>query len=507
MSARRFIVHAACLAGLLALGLQVVYAVVVLWFAGVGSQLIPSRRTYETLQFLLDGTPVIVTHTPMEYQSRSARTLEGEPVELERLEYSAGGCSLAGRKGPRRPRRAWSERIRSYNDGKDPAIYWYLVHSGAPDGFAYLVGYDSKLKSLVGYIETGGFRSDKPAPGECFRVDGRRVSTGDHLADQVYYYYQAREPRSSYGHSPLEPIQSWMLYLVSGNRIVEIDVQRRTVRTVFESEQILSINLCRRNHPFDPDKPEQRKLKRSTYLAVRLADRIVVLDPHGAERRTYLLPEEIPGKGLYFREWDDETCIVECVRGPGRSPIDLFWIRDAEGSTRSESVALKQRPRTVVVSSRTVYLTGPRGVEDPRIVSALYGLVIPVPLVCATVTAVALPIAYLRSGKAGSYAGALATSFSDTWPGLLISLAFAAGAAWLCVRRQRQYAASWTRTWAVFVFVLGIPGLLGYWFHRRWPVRAACPQCGGEAPRDRESCFACGTEFPEPAPKGTEVFA
>jgi hypothetical protein len=61
--------------------------------------------------------------------------------------------------------------------------------------------------------------------------------------------------------------------------------------------------------------------------------------------------------------------------------------------------------------------------------------------------------------------------------------------------------------WIAFVFLGGVPGFLAYLFHRRWTVRLACPQCGEEAPRDRESCFACDTDFPEPEPKGIEVFA
>jgi hypothetical protein len=48
---------------------------------------------------------------------------------------------------------------------------------------------------------------------------------------------------------------------------------------------------------------------------------------------------------------------------------------------------------------------------------------------------------------------------------------------------------------------------LGYLFCRRWPPQEPCPACSHEAPRDRESCAACGADFPEPAPEGIEVFA
>jgi predicted amidophosphoribosyltransferase len=58
-----------------------------------------------------------------------------------------------------------------------------------------------------------------------------------------------------------------------------------------------------------------------------------------------------------------------------------------------------------------------------------------------------------------------------------------------------------------FVFILGVPGLLAYRFHRRWPVLEACPACKQDVPHDREACSHCGSEFPRPEPKGTEVFA
>lgn len=59
----------------------------------------------------------------------------------------------------------------------------------------------------------------------------------------------------------------------------------------------------------------------------------------------------------------------------------------------------------------------------------------------------------------------------------------------------------------IFVLLFGPPGFLGYLFSRHWPARQACPACGASVPRDRPSCFACGSDFPEPAGKGIEVFA
>lgn len=507
MSVRRSIFRALCLATLLGLGIQVVYAVVIFWVGSVAYQLIPSRSPAEHLQILADGTPVIVTYTPTEYYSQTARTLDGKPVAREELENIARGVSLAGIHPPRFVQRGWPGRIRAFNDGREPAVYWYFVHTGERTGYGHFVGYDSKLKLRVGYIGAGGFRRDKPPPEEWFPVDGRRVTSRSHITSSVPYYYSYGEPRYSYSVAPHEPMQTWMVYMVSNDRILEIDLQRRSVRTVMESDEIVSIAGSDRLFPIPKKDELVRRIHRKGYLAVRLKDRVLVIAPHGTEHRTYLLPEAVRQKGFSLYDRSEGPAILQAQRGKARSPVDLYWIPDSAEVVRSETVALETIPGVVLLNLRTVYLSGPRGIEDPRIISALGSLVSPVPALWGVATTVGFPVAYLRSGEAGSYPAALAKSFSDIWPGVLISLALSAVAVWLCLKRQRQYAAPWTRTWAVFVFLFGIPGLLGYLFCRRWPPREECPACSQEAPRDRESCSACGAEFPEPPPKGIEVFA
>ena len=128
---------------------------------------------------------------------------------------------------------------------------------------------------------------------------------------------------------------------------------------------------------------------------------------------------------------------------------------------------------------------------------------VPAPIVVAGV-AVAKG---LDDGPDADLAAALKRAWVETWPALLPVSLLAAVLAGLCYRRQRRYALPRTAIWVAFVFLTGVPGLLGYLFHRRWPVLDACPACSRSAPRDREACAHCHTEFPRAAPKGIEVFA
>jgi hypothetical protein len=61
--------------------------------------------------------------------------------------------------------------------------------------------------------------------------------------------------------------------------------------------------------------------------------------------------------------------------------------------------------------------------------------------------------------------------------------------------------------WTLFIAATGLPGYVGWRWHRRWPVMEACPQCSQATPRDRDVCIHCRTECPEPAPTGGEIFA
>jgi len=206
-----------------------------------------------------------------------------------------------------------------------------------------------------------------------------------------------------------------------------------------------------------------------------------------------------------FVERSDGTAIFESRSRPTHSPVDLHWVRDSEGTVRSETIALKGSFGIPLLSLGNVYLYVPLGIKDPRTISGLSSLLSPVPSAWIAAGAVGLPMAHIKSGEAPDYRSALARSVSEIWPGILISVVLSAGATWLCLKRQRQYAAPWTRTWAVFVFLFGIPGLLGYLFCRSWPPQEECPACHEEVPRDRECCSRCHADFPEPAPKGIEV--
>jgi hypothetical protein len=108
-----------------------------------------------------------------------------------------------------------------------------------------------------------------------------------------------------------------------------------------------------------------------------------------------------------------------------------------------------------------------------------------------------------------SFATALWNLLSANWPAVAvmtaIAAALAAGAWWWA--RAFGLAPRERAAWAVFVLLLGIPGLVGFLLHRRWPARVTCPTCGERTACDHDACTRCDTTFPAPALNGTEIFA
>src|SRR5207248_386496 len=117
----------------------------------------------ESLLFLLDGTPRVARidyiHGDRQYWDLEGQSVpppdnESEEV-LRRFELPAVPPERAntGETG-------WDQRIRSFTDYGFPAVYWYFVCEGQPDGTGYFVGYDSKSRARVGFLGTAGFRTE-----------------------------------------------------------------------------------------------------------------------------------------------------------------------------------------------------------------------------------------------------------------------------------------------------------------------------------------------------------
>ncbi len=144
------------LALVLASGFAVVWGVVGLWAVEVGEYVLLVDTEMEHLAFRMDGTPCVWHRIAGRTLSWRYTDLEGNPADPPEDTDTAWlrGASMPRRLSNRADRgeTPWEQRVCRIADGRSPAILWYFLTDGRPDGTAYFVGYDSESKVRIGYL-------------------------------------------------------------------------------------------------------------------------------------------------------------------------------------------------------------------------------------------------------------------------------------------------------------------------------------------------------------------
>jgi len=377
----------------------------------------------------------------------------------------------------------WDYRLTSiWSSGRETA-HWYLIHDDQIEGHAYFVGYDYLTKALVGFVGKDGLVELRPPEDRQFALDMRRIAPSGHYGSAVVT--AGYGGHSGFGPQSYEQLHlpALTVYLLSGDELWLADLRRGMARRLGRYPAALDLKLA----PLPPgamDAPE----KIEENLMLRTHTEMIKLSLEGEELKRWPIPDEAR-ETLSF-EWydagDDRAVVRYTRRYPERHREDvLIWIA-ADGSVvRHETAKLLQRG------------TGPME-------AGFLAAVMPMPTLY---TFLFYKFASVSVASGPQQFNNFAQALALYWPGLLVVYVLAALLAGLAYRRQTRYALPGAAAWAVFVFLLGVPGWLAYRWHRRWPVLADCGACHRPAPRDRETCSACGHLFNPPLLVGTEVFA
>jgi hypothetical protein len=479
------------LALVLAIGFGAVYGLAAGWSITIWQGLQRQNRVYETLVVRPDGTPLILRNMFGDYQDMTLRALDGSEVPRREDDVWLAGASLAV---PRPQRRRFpldaGLRVEGFADRQMPPNLWYFVDDGARDGRGYFVGYDIKSKLCLGFIGRDGFRPDQPPAEQCFPMDGAKLADG-----AAFSRSNARNLRYlgyDEGFEPASEFPTWKTDMISGAQLLEVDLRTRSVTTLMESADLVAVGMLEVLPKTKAGEEEWALLHRQQKLAVRTTDRVLVFDAPGKQRSAHPLPEEFRDRNVMLYELDAGGALVTAdrvLRDRSRRE-DLLWI-DASGR-------VLRRAEVPLAASNVL---------NDAMEAWKAALIVPAPAVLAFLATAAMPSDYLWQGLEANYSAALARSLAAFWPALLVVTLLSAALAWHCSRRHRRYYQPASGVWFVFVFLTGVPGLVAYLFHRRWPVLEKCPACGQDVPRDREACVQCGAAFPPPEPKGCEVFA
>ncbi|HEV3309657.1 MAG TPA: hypothetical protein VG815_03975, partial [Chloroflexota bacterium] len=281
------------------------------------------------------------------------------------------------------------------------------------------------------------------------------------------------------------------VYLSSGSQLRRADLAARTVTTVFEApEPIESIGMSTLTYWSSGRSTTEQP------ILVRTTRQIYELDQKHQIKKVFSLPPDVDRRSSV--EW------YELKSGQAIAIVFPVW-----STGKRENV-----------SRKLVYrITRDGAIEEQFAVDLQIGSSAPGDALGAFQMAIALPapaivfaigaLRVIADDQSQGYPAAVTALLKDTWPSVIAVLALSIVLAILVQRRGRGFGLSRREqiAWSVFVLLFGLPAYVGFRIYRRWPIRQPCPNCQAQAPRDRVACAECGTRFPSPSLKGTEIFA
>lgn len=483
MTKPQSIIQQVLLAFVVAVGLVMAWTVVVFWTEGMIEQTSQSQPV-ETLNVRYDGEPVIVRYeSGVNPAVRQLLTLDrqataGNAQQVLHPQYLQAPPHTA-------PSDAYPSRLAGASEGGTPATYWYLFHDGRVNGRARGIGYDAASKRVVGYFGRNGFTSDEPPRDDWFQIAGR---SGLSLATP-----SITQSEPAY----LEP----HLYLLADGQLWFIDVRRKQVKPLLASPTAFTTGwIWQTLEELPPEEQEDPGSVRTFVpfprrkLALRSLESLTIVEPRTGEYTSLALPASMQDNSCACIQQADGSYMLLAmpqITQNLRQEIDIAWL--------DESGEVKREQHVQLASYHSMLNT-------PAVTAWVLALSAPATLGSALGT-FGLSMINLESRQSDTFAAALSSAIAQTWPTIVVVVALSLALAVAAYRRQRRYALPYAALWAVFVFLMGVPGYLAYRLHRAWPVLEDCPRCGELAPRDRDRCSDCGATFPPPPLKGLEVFA
>ena len=458
------------------------------WFVPLvlGEKTVSSFIPYQWRQVYVDPSGRLVVEQLADGEPRYTTT-DGKPLDVPKDNYWLDGARLSAPPGDKELRRRlpWGERLGAASEFTRPPVTWFLVHSPIAAGDAYLVGYNQMSNAVVGYIDRNGYRTTPPPRDEWFPV----IGSGSY-GRQAFSFREA-SGSASYSGS-LVPHES--TFLVSGGQVWKLDLSSRTADAFYPSRDAVSVATSPIVLQAPPDQaPEDwrggpfYKLSGAGVL-VRTPTQVVGVDFKGRQRAAWTIPDDLRSQDFAWYELADGTAVI-AERGfdATDSWTEYHWV-DEQGTVRSEKVSLGP----------------PSPAYEKYWVAAA---VVPQTFIMTFISCLIEPWQAVERAYQPDFPTALAQSITNGWTAMLAVYVLSLGLAVLAYRRQARFALPGPVAWALFVFLFGLPGWMAYRWHRHWPVLEACSECRQPAPRDRETCAACGQLFAPPPLVGTEIFA
>src|SRR3954468_12126703 len=233
-----------------AVGVALVWGLATGWVLSFFKMVDDMPDVIERINVTQDGTPVISAERYARNITLSRRTLEGKPFPDD-YDFFLSAAYLQPAKKPGRIVHipyAWPQggRIAGFTDGRSPPASWYMVREDRSGGHCYFAGYEALSKLPIGYIGRNGFRPTRPEADDQFSLADNDVAHLSPLVSSTQYLneYSIVLDRTLRRASPAD-IPQWLVYVASADRIWEVDLRQRSVRTAFDVPEVVSVGYLR----------------------------------------------------------------------------------------------------------------------------------------------------------------------------------------------------------------------------------------------------------------------
>jgi len=358
---------------------------------------------------------------------------------------------------------------------------WFFV-CDRQAGRAVFEGYDAVTHRLLGFIGPDGFEAGPRDQSKGFPVNGPVNGPIPWGTNQILWTHETSDYRDQeYGLAGVhfdshEPLRAGQWVLRSDEQLFLVDLAVRSVTDLLPGMHVLSVAQASRVVRTDPDRAPaaagvERQVEYQKWLAIRTADRVVLINPNAGLREEYVLPREWNERDFEIHFPSDGTAVL-------KSHFTPRVFHDLSPGIREYETDVVTISRTGEVSRQArfslQYSFNPNWAPGERIVYCLTTLAIPGPLPSALVAGVVLPQLDSRVFQK-QFSDRVVVSLGHAWPVLAFVTLMAAGLTWLADRHLRAYREPRSYGWLAFVFLLGLPGYVAWYCHRRWPIRHPVP--------------------------------
>ncbi|MFC1757563.1 hypothetical protein ACFL2H_02185 [Planctomycetota bacterium] len=448
-------------------------AVLVIWLVAVvfvveTRTLMVNPYQSENIEIDVSGTPYISRRSHVGYDTR---TLEGTVVFGSGVQYSpnvnpdivsSAKSHVPNRIAMRSGRRlSLSPRLfcwRAWNAA------WYLSRQKKSSDPIYFEGFDWNTGKRIGYIGRAGFSVGVPSIADRFPFIDETVFPLHRLAATCPTGYDAVSGWGGHGGS---------IFLISADKLFHIDLRQRHVAEIPVLGVPRYVNAGRM-HAEDWE------------LTVRTDQSFMLFNGDYELSASYEIPVAIRNaEFLTIHRVSETDAVIEAAESSRGNRDVQLWKVNLEGNSMLGKVALREHVSGIYSAPFRV-LAAPSLVANGFTVAELY----------ADDNFYAAEHKYKVRSRIRR----------EIWRSL-IGIAIGSGIIGIIIFRLERRAGRAGLQWAIFIFLLGLPGLFGYWFHRKWPSRITCDKCHTVQAHRRHECIFCRADMVTGLPLTTDMFA